>query len=511
MTRRTPTANRPSGGPSSGRGEFHRPIGPLLGLAIATLSATVAHSDIQHHDWCRITTPDFDLVSDLSSRSASALAEQMTRFTRATEMLLPQQASRGPALEVIAFRRTQDFRRVLGLRNVTGLTLPSLERYTLVFGPERGRGQSRPLTAWHGYAHYLLRSSRRINHPAWYEVGFANFLSTIYHTKDGIVIGNIPATHRLQMSRLRPALAGLIDGRLKTDSAHRASDAGHLQAWLLVHMLHLGHLAGLPAFHEGVPQMLTLIDAGETPAAAIEEALGVDVADLQGFLKLYRRRHSLPTATLAVDMAPETPPAVHCLDSRDTRRLLASAASDTGNDGYARDLFEQMLDENPDDVDALVGLSGVSEERGAALEAVRRALRLDADHPGANVRMAELTSDQCLRETPEQCVAIWRKAAEHYSRALREHPDHVEAIFDLGLAYLYARRFPEAVAQLQVAHELAPWMPRVNLFLGEAYRYAGDAARARPHLRQAMHWHFNQRWRDHAAASLAALETPAGD
>ena len=154
-------------------------------------------------------------------------------------------------------------------------------------------------------------------------------------------------------------------------------------------------------------------------------------------------------------------------------------------------------------------MSGVAEDRDRALDFAHRALALDADHPGANVRMAELTSDECLHATPQQCAVIWREAAEHYLRALRRDPDHVEAIFGVGLAYLYVGRFDDAVAQLQVAHERAPWMPRVNLFLGEAYRYIGDTARTRAHLTQAMHWHFSKRWRDHAASSLSLLEQPA--
>ena len=52
---------------------------------------------------------------------------------------------------------------------------------------------------------------------------------------------------------------------------------------------------------------------------------------------------------------------------------------------------------------------------------------------------------------------------------------------------------------------------RVNLFLGEAYRYIGDKDRARAHLSQAMHWHFSKRWRDRAASSLSQLDSPPSD
>ena len=161
----------------------------------------------------------------------------------------------------------------------------------------------------------------------------------MYPKDDGIVIGQVPAVDRRNMSRLKPALLDLLDGRLSIDPGHRDPAGGHLHAWLLVHMLQLGHLAGLPAFHTGVPQMLTLIDAGEPAAWAVEKALGIDVATLQRFLKTYRRRRSLPTETLAVDIESEAPPNVHCLEPRDTQYLLASAAARTGNSRYAQELF----------------------------------------------------------------------------------------------------------------------------------------------------------------------------
>ena len=62
-------------------------------LALAVISATTARGAIQDHDWCRITTSDFDLVRDLSSHAATALAQQMTRFARATDCLAPRDAA----------------------------------------------------------------------------------------------------------------------------------------------------------------------------------------------------------------------------------------------------------------------------------------------------------------------------------------------------------------------------------------------------------------------------------
>ncbi len=365
---------------------------PLLGLVF---SATVASADVQHNKWCQITTPDFELVSDLRQEDARLLADRMTRFKLAVEALTPERALRGPPLEIIAFRRTRDLHRVFATRNIGGFGMFLRERSTLAFVyNDRNPYWARARTAFHEYAHYLLRARQRLNYPAWYDEGYAVLLETMYSSKEGVVVGYVPPIRRPSMARLKPTLAELLEVRRPLHSSRHQTEGIYAKAWLLVHMLELGHLAGLPAFHLRVPQMLTMIDGGEPAEVAMERGLGVDMATLQHQLEEYGKRKSLPRLTLEVDVGHETPMDSRCLDRMEVRRMLADAAATTGNQDYAAKLHEEVLAENPDDVDALVGLSYATDDPGRALELARRSLAVDPDHPKAIDRVAELEANE---------------------------------------------------------------------------------------------------------------------
>ena len=478
-------------------------------LSLTLTLAAAAHGDVREDDWHRVTTPDFEMLTDLAPQDALALADRMTQFRIAAQVLLGQEELSGPPPRMIAFRSAREFRRVFGLRNIAGLTLSSIRQYTLAFGPDGRRGYAaRALTAFHEYSHYLMQNNRQMNYPAWWEEGYANFLSTMYAEEDGVVVGHVPPVKRRQMVQPKPWLKDLFDERIVFDWKRRDLEGVYLKAWLLVHMLQLGHLAGLPPFHERVPEMLAKIDAGESTRVAVETSLGVDLPALERTLNAYTRRVSLPTRTLVVDVGHETPMDVQPLTVPEVRHALANAAAAAGNLRHAARLFQEVVDDDPGDIDALVGLSSTTEDPEYSLETAERALALDGDHPGANIRMAELNVTRCSQANRAECLAIWRKSAEFYRRAVRNDPDDVDAAFGLGVIYLHTGQPGDAVGYLQVAHGRAPWVPRINLFLGEAYRLIGDVESARPHLTKAMHWHRDPRWRERAALALSMIESP---
>ena len=363
----------------------------LLGLIF---SATAVSADVQHNKWCQITTPDFELVSDVRQEDGRALARILTSFKLAVEALTGERLE-GPPLTIIAFRRARDSRRVFANRNIDGGGILLKKRSTLAFVyndtyPARLRARA----AFSEYARYLLRIRQSLDYPAWYDEGYARLLSTMYSSKKGVVVGHVPPIVRPSMARLEPTLAELLEVRRPLPSSRHQRQGIYAKAWLLVHMLELGHLAGLPAFHLRVPQMLARIDGGESAEVAMERSLGVDIATLQHQLEEYGKRKSLPRLSLQVDVSHETAMDSRRLDRMEVRRMLADAAATTGNHNYAAKLYEEVLAENPDDVDALVGLSYATDDLGRALELARRALAVDPDHPEAIDRVAELEANE---------------------------------------------------------------------------------------------------------------------
>ena len=488
----------------------------ITALSLTLAWANAAHANVEDHRWHRVATPEFEMLSDLAPEDARALADRLTRFRLAAQGLLVPRRSSDPPLRIIAFRHARDFRRVFSLRKVGGFTLSSLDRYTLAFGPDARRGYAGgALTAFHEYTHYLLHNRQQMNYPAWYEEGFANFLSTIYVSEDGAVVGDVPAIKRWQMARSRLKLAELLDERFVFDWNRRDLEEVYLKAWLFVHMLQHGHLTGLPEghpasippFHARVPEMLEMINAGAPARDAIEKSLGVDLPTLERMLRAYGKRRSLPTRILAVDVEHETPMDVQPLAPAQVWHALARAAEATGNRHFAARLYQRVLGESPDDVDALVGLSATTEDPARSLTTARRALALNESHPGANIRMAKLSVSECQQATREQCYQKWRDSAEFYRRAVRSDPEGVDAVFGLGVVYLHVGQAGDALGYLRVAYQRAPWAPPVNLYLGEAYRLVGDAESARAHLTKAMHWHRDERWRERAALALSMIDS----
>ena len=74
--------------------------------------------------------------------------------------------------------------------------------------------------------------------------------------------------------------------------------------------------------------------------------------------------------------------------------MLADLAAVTRNHEYAAELYEEVIAKDPQDVDALVGLSYSLDDRGRSLALARRALAVDPEHPRAIDRMAELEVDE---------------------------------------------------------------------------------------------------------------------
>ncbi len=372
-----------------------RTLAPLLSLV---LWSTGASADVQHNRWCQTTTPDFELVSDLRQGDARWLADKMMRFKLAVEALRQERPLRGPPLEVIVFRRTRDYRRVLATRSSGGRAMVLDERAMIALDYEAWSFHKDPLfarrAAFHEYAHYLLRAGRKMRYPRWYDEGYAQLLSTIYFAKEGVVVGYVSPNNRSAMSRLQPSLSELLKVRDPIHSSHHKTEGIYAKAWLFVHMLHFGHLTGLPPLHALVPHMLVMIDAGEPDELAIERGLGVDLATLQHRLREYGERKSLPTLTLDIDVSPQTTTDYRCLEPVEIRHILAYAADMSRNHDYAAKLYEEVLAENPDDVDALVSLSYSSDDTERALELARRALGIDPDHPEAIDRVAELEANE---------------------------------------------------------------------------------------------------------------------
>lgn len=77
------------------------------------------------------------------------------------------------------------------------------------------------------------------------------------------------------------------------------------------------------------------------------------------------------------------------------------------------------------------------------------------------------------------------KALEVYQRAVELDPRMVDALRNLGALNAMQRNWPEAIRWFAEALKYAPEDPTINLFLGSAYRDAGQADKGQPFLEKA--------------------------
>jgi tetratricopeptide (TPR) repeat protein len=77
----------------------------------------------------------------------------------------------------------------------------------------------------------------------------------------------------------------------------------------------------------------------------------------------------------------------------------------------------------------------------------------------------------------------YAEAASSFEKALKEHPDRMDALVGLGIARYEQRAFDDAVAHLGRAVAQNPKLADAQLYLGLSYLERGDGGPAEEHLR----------------------------
>jgi tetratricopeptide (TPR) repeat protein len=461
-----------------------------------------AAADAFERTWCELDAGEFRLVTDRPRADAEDMVWRMQMFRPVAEGYLPGVPNdTNPPLRVVVFGDGRDYRRAIDGADVAGYMLPALDGNLMVVGPDPfARSEHEALL--HEYVHYLLRTRTDINIPIWFDEGLAGLLSTAEISDRGVVIGALPSTY----------LATMIEqGRLRLQQAIAADDLRHWRgarlrafyawSWLLTHRLLLGQEAGLPDWRGE----LTAYLAGEQPS--LPDALEMSSRALERSLERYRDRGG-SQRTHEVDASVERDARYRCLDDNEKTIEIALAILPHNAEGAAHRLRERVA-ADPDAAGLWVALSLAEEgtgDRDAAVIAARTALLHAPEDVSATVRLASALVMGCILTVSAECRARWQESAPLLRRSLRDDPARQDAIFMLGLAYLYSGRPGDALNYLRIAYRRQPWAAPINFYLGESYRLIGDRRRALEHLQRTRQWAHTELWRVLADAALAQME-----
>lgn len=470
----------------------------LVGL---TLWTPTARADLFERTWCELTTPGFRLLTDRPRSEAEAMAERLALFRPVAERYLPGVANaRDPALRIVLFERGGDFRRATRGSGALGFMQASLAENLLVVGPDP-LADSHQETLLHEYVHYLLRSRSGLHLPAWFDEGMASLLGAAEFDDDGIGIGRMPTDHfTATIDAANLSLTQVLEAEDLWRWRGQRRQAFYAWAWLLSHRLTLGQVAGWPDHREAMRGFLG--GAGSN----LPDALGTSAAALQRELERYARRRAV-TEHHALPPAPPAATRYRCLTEPERSTALAVTLLPHRPELAVRRLQAQAV-QHPDSVALWVALSQAAEaadDAELAISAARQAHTLDgADVDGA-VQLASALAMGCILRVSDPCRDRWREGVPLLRRALAADPYRHDAVFLLGLAYLYSGQPGQALNYLRIAHGRQPWAAHVNFYLGESYRLIGDT-RARAHLSRARDWSSVALWRHLAETALAGLD-----
>ncbi|MCP5179586.1 MAG: hypothetical protein H6993_13220 [Pseudomonadales bacterium] len=489
-------------------------------------------------EWLRLTTPRLELITDLDRASATVLLGRLNRFEEVVGHLLADEqlsATRNARVKLLVFSRRRDYQAVFATRGFAGFLLATLREDVLIVGPDLG-GQHLVENAMHEYAHFLLRHHGSALHPLWYEEGFASLLSSLVLDGDSVLLGDrnkhdaatlhfadrdgrfindavshVRARYVYSASSVDTqgtSLAFLVRVTSLDDVERDAVGDFYSRAWLLLHLCRLGHLAGFPDRRAALDDYLHRIGNGAESEAAFAAAFSEGFHAVERDLETYAKRVELPTLRFAVarSVSAERPTAAQ-LNATDLAFELGLVSAEM-NPRFAARAFRRVGKGAAGDARAVVGRAILHRQQGRlrnALAEARVALSMDGTAPLNRLILADVLLESCPANRSVVCRMQRREAQTLYQQVVDAYPERRDALFGLGVSCFLLGDNECALVHLQTAHVLAPWAPRISLFLGEALRLAGDSVASERHLRRAARWEQDAVWRRKAVHALALV------
>ena len=391
-------------------------------------------------------------------------------------------------LKIVVFANPAEFLQEMGQREFIGFMYPSLHEHSLIFARET-RLQRHNQVPFHEYAHYLIRAAIPSALPRWYEEGLAQYFSTMEFEDDSsVIVGKMPRRQLLRaMQSTEVDWRTIVKENSRIDwNTHSLTKAYHI-AWGLVHFIIYDPDVESVSIREQIERVTATSDE-EDLFELLFRLSGVSEVEFERALidhlkkrDGYQHKFTYSQPRLQLD-------GPRCLSSAEKHILLGTVIAKT-NLERARKLLARALKQNVSDPSVLMALSSVNAEHTElALEYARRAYEIDSTLPDTNIILANALIKECKEAQPQTCQANLLAATTFYRAALELDPLRIDAVYGLGLVHLIRGQPGNALNYLKVVEKRAPWSPRVNFYLGEAYAMLGQNTNARIFLTKSARW-----------------------
>ena len=277
-----------------------RRTGPAALVAVLLLSSWAAQAfifnpfnGVLRRDWNLYESAHFRVYSDFPEAVVGRRIHDLELFRSVVHFAMgiaPETET--PVVDVYLFSRRGDMFRLFNSDQMLGFMRPGLQDSLMVIAPVY-RTSNLNTVAFHEYVHFILRNVSGSHFPPWYEEGLAEFFAGTAINKDGLVVGDIPPVReRALFTQPSISIASVMNAGLDANSAKPVPQASrdlvslrqrvaaggggrnddfYAHAWSIMHLLLLGHHAGLPRRDHLLVDYVLDIQQGTHPQRAYLE------------------------------------------------------------------------------------------------------------------------------------------------------------------------------------------------------------------------------------------------
>lgn len=480
----------------------------LLRTAIALILAAAApfvHTlSPGGDDWLALERDDLVLYTDLTRDRALELADHLVRFRAALDVFpwgnIGARSAMLPPLEVLAFKRRQDFSRLMKPSHFAAFAQPGLRSTLLVIAPASSE-KSLLRNARHEYVHYHLRTYMT-GFPLWFDEGMSVMLEHLTLDRDtSLARLDTAGLFNHYRGKVRDPEGPSLSVLLETTRTDRWSYNKLRRFYGLMgqfaHFLYFDQRRDLKAKLENFLRQRQL---------SLAQMLGSSHRKLSTDFARHRRDKVSPLV-FAYEV-PAYSMTIRSLKRADVTRIQARAAEDI-NPQRARELLSEIVRNEQGNTAALIDLARLEmleKDFAASERTLQRVQALKGDTTAQYfIQRALLVTNKCDKNTLRECSQDWGSASAYVRKALELDENRVDGVYLKGIIDLYRGQPGVAVNYLRAAHRYAPWAPKINYHLGECLRLLGDPS-ALFYLENAFAWSKNDSWRNLASVSLTLLK-----
>ena len=395
-----------------------RAVFSFIGLVMALVMAAPGVAEAR---WLRAESERFILYSDGDERTLREYAIKLETFDRVlrTQFNLPVDAVPARKLPIYLVGRQSGIDRLRpGVDpRIAGLYMAQTDDIFAIAIRTRGEDH----TLLHEYAHHFMMQNSTFNYPSWFIEGFAEYYMTAELQGNRVVLGKFTEGRTLWLTN-GPDWLPLSELLTKSPSQVATKQETYYPlAWLVTHWF-----MSNPARKQALARYMTETARGQDPVQAMERATGMPLPQFERLLRGYVMggnlqitgfTHTFARPEVTIAALPASADDMLLLNQRlkvgvraehedetlaEVRRLAATHGADPlarrtlgraeielGDRAAGVAGLTALLEEHPDDVEALqllaqAALDGLGEEgvdplalRRTATEHLRKAYALD--------------------------------------------------------------------------------------------------------------------------------------